>query len=71
MVQHMQIGDVCSFDHITDAEVEQTLEKFRGEISQIPPAYSAIKKDGKKAYELARAGKEVPITTFSCPQCNL
>ena len=35
------------------------MKKFNGEIDQYPPAYSAIKKDGKKLYELARAGKEV------------
>ena len=35
------------------------LEKFRGEIEQIPPMYSAVKKDGKKLYELARRGVEI------------
>ena len=41
------------------AEVEAALAAFRGEITQIPPMYSALKRDGKKLYELARAGKEV------------
>lgn len=40
-------------------EVEAVLPHFRGNIEQIPPMYSAIKKQGKKLYELARAGKEV------------
>lgn len=40
-------------------EIERTLKSFVGEISQIPPMYSAIKVDGKKLYELAREGKEV------------
>jgi len=44
---------------IAKSEVEDLLKKFNGEIDQYPPAYSAIKKDGKKLYELARAGKEV------------
>lgn len=44
---------------VTRAEIEQVLGQFRGEISQIPPKYSAIKIDGKRAYDLARAGKEV------------
>ena len=41
------------------AALEGVLDRFRGDIAQIPPMYSAIKKDGKKLYELARAGKEV------------
>ncbi len=40
-------------------ELEQTLEAFKGEISQIPPMYSAIKVGGKKLYELARRGESV------------
>lgn len=39
--------------------VERVLASFRGEIEQIPPMYSALKKDGKKLYELARQGIEV------------
>lgn len=43
----------------TRAELEQALEAFKGEISQIPPMYSAIKVGGKKLYELARRGESV------------
>ena len=39
--------------------LEAALGKFRGEIQQIPPMYSALKKDGKRLYEYAREGKEV------------
>jgi tRNA pseudouridine55 synthase len=42
-------------------EVETALKKFTGTIEQIPPAYSAIKVNGHRAYKLARAGKEVKI----------
>ncbi len=42
-------------------EIEQTLKTFVGEIEQTPPAYSAIKVDGQRAYKLARQGKEVVI----------
>lgn len=42
-------------------EVHKVLNKFVGEISQVPPAFSAIKIDGQRAYKLARAGKEVII----------
>ncbi len=47
------------------AEVEAILPKFIGSIEQIPPAYSAIKIDGKRAYDLARAGKAVEIAARS------
>lgn len=42
-------------------EVQAALSQFLGEITQIPPAFSAIKVDGKRAYKLAREGKEVKI----------
>lgn len=48
-------------DHITRQLVEQTLSRFTGRIEQIPPAFSACKIDGKRAYELARKGKEVDL----------
>ena len=41
------------------AALEGALAAFRGEITQIPPMYSALKRDGKKLYELARKGQEV------------
>jgi tRNA pseudouridine55 synthase len=44
---------------LSDAEIEAVLQGFRGEIDQIPPMYSAIKKDGRRLYELARQGEEV------------
>jgi tRNA pseudouridine55 synthase len=52
------------------AAVEQALKAFVGEIQQAPPAYSAIKVDGERAYDLARAGVEVvlegrPVTIHS------
>ncbi len=42
-------------------EIEDALKQFIGEIEQTPPAYSAIKVDGQRAYKLARAGKEVKL----------
>lgn len=47
--------------HITQQLVEETLLKFKGEIEQIPPAYSAVKIDGKRAYKYARKGEEVQL----------
>ena len=54
---------------VTREDVEKILAQFRGDIRQIPPMYSAIKKEGKKLYELARRGQEVerqprPITIY-------
>ncbi|WP_344823327.1 tRNA pseudouridine(55) synthase TruB [Rurimicrobium arvi] len=49
------------FAHITGEQLTEATKKFTGPILQTPPAHSAIKKDGKRAYELARAGKEVDL----------
>lgn len=48
-------------DHITREKVEQVLERFKGEIQQVPPTFSACKVDGKRAYEMARKGKDVEL----------
>ncbi|WP_321439073.1 tRNA pseudouridine(55) synthase TruB [uncultured Bacteroides sp.] len=65
-------------EHITRELVEETLKKFIGSIEQIPPAFSACKIDGERAYELARAGKEVElkpktlvIDEIELLECNL
>ena len=42
-------------------EIKQVLKKFTGKIEQTPPAFSAVKVNGRRAYQLARAGKEVDI----------
>lgn len=46
---------------ISEQEIVQSLKRFRGNISQIPPRFSAKKIDGKRAYDLARDGKEFEI----------
>lgn len=48
-------------EHITRDLVESTLLKFTGEIQQVPPAFSACKIDGKRAYKMARKGQEVEL----------
>ena len=55
--------------HISREQLEAALEKFRGDILQVPPMYSAVKIGGKKLYELARKGREVerrprPVTVY-------
>lgn len=42
--------------HVSDAAIDAALTKFRGDILQVPPMYSALKRDGKPLYEYARAG---------------
>ena len=54
---------------LSPADIEKVLPRFRGDILQVPPMYSALKVNGKKLYELARKGQEVerqprPITVF-------
>ncbi|WP_313501344.1 tRNA pseudouridine(55) synthase TruB [Kaistella carnis] len=49
--------------NITEEQIKETLEKFLGEIDQKPPIFSAIKIEGNRAYDLARAGKEVEMKT--------
>ncbi|MBO7429205.1 MAG: tRNA pseudouridine(55) synthase TruB [Paludibacteraceae bacterium] len=48
-------------EHITREMVEDTLKTFLGEIQQIPPVYSAVKVNGKRAYDYARKGNEVEL----------
>lgn len=52
-------GDAAVLAQLTQADVERAILSFVGKYDQIPPMYSAIKKDGKKLYEYARAGIEV------------
>lgn len=48
-------------EHITRELIDEKLKTFIGEIQQVPPAYSACKIDGKRAYELKRKGKDVEL----------
>ena len=62
-------GEVLEERHVqvSREQLEAALEKFRGDILQVPPMYSAIKINGKKLYELARKGREVEqIGRASC-----
>ncbi len=47
---------------VTEAQFEEVLQSFIGEIEQTPPPYSAVKVQGRKAYEMARQGEEVDLT---------
>ena len=56
---------IFEWEHITKEMVEVTLQKFVGQIDQMPPAFSALKVNGRKAYDLARQGKEVELKARS------
>ena len=58
-----EIDNTYPTDHITEALIHQTTKQFIGEIDQYPPVFSAIKKDGKRLYEFARAGEDVEINS--------
>lgn len=56
-----EVNETFSIDHITEDLLKQTTQKFIGDIDQKPPIFSAIKKDGKRLYELARKGETTEI----------
>jgi tRNA pseudouridine55 synthase len=56
-----EINETFSTDHITPNLIQKTTAQFIGEIEQVPPVFSALKKDGKRLYEFAREGKAVDI----------
>jgi tRNA pseudouridine55 synthase len=76
------INATFPLDHITEELIHTTTKQFLGEIAQKPPIFSAIKKEGKRLYELAREGKtteiksrkitisEFEITNINFPKVN-
>ncbi len=70
------------FQHITETQLKTTIQNFIGEIEQVPPIYSAIHVDGKRAYEMAREGEnpklkarkiiidDICLKTFDLPFVN-
>ncbi len=58
-----EIDETFPISHIDEVLIYETVKQFLGEIDQKPPIYSAIKKDGVRLYEHARAGETVEIAT--------
>ncbi len=56
-----EINETFPTSHITESLIKETTKQFIGDIQQYPPVFSAIKKDGKRLYEFARAGEDVEI----------
>ena len=64
-----EVVERCEVPALGRDRLEDVLERFRGDIMQVPPMYSALKKDGKRLYKLARSGVEVerearPVTIY-------
>ena len=73
-----EIDITFSTSHITEELIQETTKQFIGDIAQFPPVFSAIKKDGKRLYEFARAGesvkiksRQITINTFEITQIAL
>ena len=58
-----EIDKTYSIDHISKELIHENTKRFIGEIDQKPPIFSAIKKEGRRLYELARAGETTEIKT--------
>ncbi|MEQ3665998.1 tRNA pseudouridine(55) synthase TruB [Olleya sp.] len=56
-----EINETFNTSHITEDLIHQTTKQFTGKIDQFPPIFSALKKEGKRLYEYARAGETVEI----------
>ncbi len=58
-----EVDNEFTYNHITEAMIKEKATTFLGEIDQIPPVFSAIKKEGKPLYEYARKGEEVEVNS--------
>ena len=56
-----EVDNTFPTEHISDELIHEATKQFIGEIQQYPPIFSALKKDGKRLYEFARAGETVEI----------
>ncbi|MFY9241527.1 MAG: tRNA pseudouridine(55) synthase TruB [Polaribacter sp.] len=73
-----EIDETFSIEHISESLLNETINQFIGDIQQKPPIFSAIKKEGKRLYELARKGetteikaRTVTISEFEITNINL
>lgn len=56
-----EIDEKFPYSHVTEEMVRDILPRFTGHIMQVPPVYSAVKVEGKRAYKYARKGKEIEL----------
>lgn len=79
----LDVDETFETEHITKELVEKVIPTFQGEIWQVPPTYSAVKVDGKRAYDYARKGEnielkpkllvidEIEILNFTLPELKI
>ncbi|RIJ41472.1 tRNA pseudouridine(55) synthase TruB [Pontibacter oryzae] len=60
-----EVTETKDISHLTEDDIKAAAQTFVGTIDQIPPIYSAVQIDGKRAYDLARKGKEVELKSRS------
>ncbi|MFI5149896.1 MAG: tRNA pseudouridine(55) synthase TruB [Bacteroidia bacterium] len=60
-----EVDAIFPTGHITEAMIRKAAQDFTGKQEQVPPSFSAVKTDGKRAYQLARAGQEVILKARS------
>ena len=72
-----EVDQTYPTEHLTEELIRNATQQFIGEISQFPPVFSALKKDGKRLYEFARAGeavdvpsRQVHVSEFEITQIN-
>ena len=53
--------NIKDYEHVNEEALQEAAKKFTGEIIQVPPIYSAIKKNGERSYDLARQGRAVTL----------
>lgn len=56
-----EVDEVAPYEHITTEAILEVLSHWHGEVDQVPPIFSAVKVDGKRAYKLARKGRDVAL----------
>ncbi len=56
-----EIYDECDISHITRSDIDSAVQELTGEISQVPPMFSAVKHKGRPLYKMARKGQEIEI----------
>lgn len=56
-----EIDSTYPWEHISLSDIEDILPRFRGKVMQVPPVFSAVKVDGKRAYKFARKGEEIEL----------
>ncbi len=56
-----EVNEIFPTDHIDREQIESALTQFVGDIEQVPPTYSAVKVDGKRAYDIRRKGESVEL----------